>query len=190
MKFGYFNDRNREYVITRPDIPLPWINYLGCQAYFGIIANTAGGYSFHRDARLCRLNRYRFNNVLQVFGGRCIYLRDNDSKQFWSPSWQPTRHELKDYTCRHGMGCTIVGSTFNGIEAHTRYFVPLDENLEIFQLTVANRRTTKAPISGFASIEFCLWDGQDATNFQRNFNTGQVEVEGGELTNSKEIRSH
>ena len=131
MKFGYFDDLNREYVITQPDTPLPWINYLGCQAYFGIISNTAGGYSFYRDARLRRLTRYRYNNVPMDFGGRYIYLRDDESKEFWSPSWQPTRHDLKDYTCRHGMGYTTIGSEYAGIEAHTRYFVPLDENLDV-----------------------------------------------------------
>ena len=189
MKFGYFDDQNREYVITQPETPLPWINYLGCQAYFGVISNTAGGYSFYRDARLRRLTRYRYNNVPLDFGGRYIYLRDDESKQFWSPSWQPTRHQAKDYTCRHGMGYTVIGSSFDGIEAHTRYFVPLDENLEIWQLTVTNRRAIKASLTGFASIEFCLWDAQDdATNFQRNFNTGQVEVEDGVIYHKTEYR--
>ncbi len=179
MKFGHFDDQNREYVITRPDTPLPWINYLGCQEYFGIISNTAGGYSFYRDARLRRLTRYRYNNAPWDCGGRYIYLRDEASGQFWSPSWQPTRHAAEDYSCRHGMGYTTIGSTFAGIEAHTRYFVPLDENLEIWQLTVTNRRTTRARISTFASVEFCLWDAQDdATNFQRNYNIGEVEVNG------------
>jgi cellobiose phosphorylase len=189
MKYGYFDDENRQYVITHPETPLPWINYLGCQAYFGIISNTAGGYSFYRDARLRRLTRYRYNNVPFDFGGRYIYLRDNESREFWSPSWQPTRHEVKDYTCRHGMGYTVIGSTFAGIEAHTRYFVPLDENLEIWQLEVTNHRPTRAILSGFASIEFCLWDAQDdATNFQRNFNTGQVEVEDGVIYHKTEYR--
>ena len=189
MKYGYFDDLNREYVITQPDTPLPWINYLGCQAYFGIISNTAGGYSFYRDARLRRLTRYRYNNVPLDLGGRYVYLRDDESKEFWSPSWQPTRHELKDYTCRHGMGYTTIGSSYGGIEAHTRYFVPLDENLEIWQLTVTNRRATKASISAFASIEFCLWDAQDdATNFQRNFSIGQVEVEDSVIYHKTEYR--
>jgi len=189
VKYGHFDDLKREYVITRPDTPLPWINYLGCQAYFGIISNTAGGYSFYRDARLRRLTRYRYNNVPADFGGRYIYLRDDESAKFWSPSWQPTRHELEDYSCRHGMGYSVIGSTANGIEAHTRYFVPLDETLEIWQLTVTNRRTTPAHISTFASIEFCLWDAQDdATNFQRNFNTGEVEVEDGVIYHKTEYR--
>ena len=189
MKYGHFDDQQREYVITQPDTPLPWINYLGCQAYFGIISNTAGGYSFYRDARLRRLTRYRYNNVPLDFGGRYIYLRDDESKEFWSPSWEPTRTELKDYTCRHGMGYTAIRSEYTGIEAETRYFVPLDENLEIWQLTITNRRDTTARISAFASIEFCLWDAQDDdTNFQRNFNTGQVEVEDGVIYHKTEYR--
>ena len=189
MKYGYFDDRNREYVITQPDTPLPWMNYLGCQAYFGIISNTAGGYSFYRDARLRRISRYRYNQVPFDVGGRYIYLRDDDSSEFWSPSWQPTQSDILEYTCRHGMGYTTIGSTYKGIEAHTRYFVPLDENLEIWQLTVTNHRATRASLKGFASIEFCLWDAQDdATNFQRNFNTGQVEVEDGVIYHKTEYR--
>ncbi len=189
MKFGHFDDLNREYVITRPDTPLPWINYLGSEAYFGIISNTAGGYSFYRDARLRRLTRYRYNSVPTDSGGRYVYLRDDESKQFWSPSWQPTRHDLKDYSCRHGMGYTTIGSEYEGIEAHTRYFVPLDEHLEVWQLTVANRRTTRARLSVFATIEFCLWDAMDdATNFQRNLSTGEVEIEGGVIYHKTEYR--
>ena len=189
MKYGYFDDRNREYVITQPDTPLPWMNYLGCQAYFGIISNTAGGYSFYRDARLRRISRYRYNNVPFDMGGRYIYLRDDESNEFWSPSWQPTQSDILEYTCRHGMGYTTIGSSYKGIEAHTRYFVPLDENLEIWQLTVTTPRGTRATLKGFASIEFCLWDAQDdATNFQRNFNTGQVEVEDGVIYHKTEYR--
>jgi cellobiose phosphorylase len=177
MRYGYFDDEHREYVITQPNTPLPWINYLGSEAYFGLISNTAGGYSFYRDARLRRLTRYRYNNVPLDYGGRYIYLRDKDTGEFWSPSWQPTRHELEDYTCRHGLGYTNIGSTYKGIEAHTRYFVPLGESLEIWQLTLTNRRTEPAHLSIFSSVEFCLWDAQDdATNFQRNFSIGEVEV--------------
>jgi len=189
MKFGYFDDRNREYVITQPDTPLPWINYLGCQDYFGIISNTAGGYSFYRDARLRRLTRYRYNNAPVDSGGRYIYLRDADSGRFWSPSWQPTRQPVENYSCRHGMGYSIVGSALYNIEARTRYFVPLDENLEIWQLAVTNQRTVPARISVFATVEFCLWDAQDdATNFQRNFNIGEVEVVDGVIYHKTEYR--
>jgi len=189
MRYGHFDDQRREYVITRPDTPLPWINYLGSEAYFGLISNTAGGYLFYRDARLRRLTRYRYNNVPLDCGGRYIYLRDNDTGEFWSPSWQPTRHELEDYICRHGLGYTIIGSTTKGIEAQTRYFVPLDDSLEIWQLTLTNRRQQPASLSVFSSIEFCLWDAQDdATNFQRNFNIGEVEIEEGVIYHKTEYR--
>jgi cellobiose phosphorylase len=189
MRFGHFDDENREYVITRPDTPLPWINYLGSQAYFGLISNTAGGYSFYRDARLRRITRYRYNNVPLDFGGRYIYLRDDESGAFWSPSWQPTRTDLEDYTCRHGMGYTVIGATREGIEAQTRYFVPLDENLEIWQLTVTNHRDEPAALSVFSAVEFCLWDAwDDATNFQRNYNIGQVEIEDEVIYHKTEYR--
>jgi len=189
MKYGYFDDASREYVITQPETPLPWINYLGCQAYFGIISNTAGGYSFYRDARLRRITRYRYNNAPFDFGGRYIYLRDDASGEFWSPSWQPTRRNLENYSCRHGMGYTTIGSQYGGIAASTRYFVPLDENLEIWQLTVTNHRKQEAELSIFSSIEFCLWDAQDdSTNFQRNFNIGEVEVEDGVIYHKTEYR--
>jgi cellobiose phosphorylase len=189
MRYGYFDDEQREYVVTQPDTPLPWINYLGSQAYFGLISNTAGGYSFYQDARLRRLTRYRYNNVPFDLGGRYIYLRDNRSGEFWSPSWQPTRSSLDSYVCRHGLGYTIIGSSFKGIEASVRYFVPLDSSLEVWQLTLANRREVPVDLSLFSSVEFCLWDAQDdATNFQRNFSTGQVEIEGGVIYHKTEYR--
>jgi cellobiose phosphorylase len=189
MQYGYFDDANREYVITRPDTPLPWINYLGCQEYFGIISNTAGGYSFYRDARLRRISRGRYNNVPFDTGGRYIYLRDESNGEYWSPSWQPTRHDAEQYTCRHGMGYSTIGSKYHGIAASTKYFVPLDEKLEIWQLSVTNERLTPAALSVFASVEFCLWDAQDdATNFQRNFSIGEVEIEGGVIYHKTEYR--
>ena len=189
MRYGHFDDHRREYVTTRPDTPLPWINYLGSEATFGLISNTTGGYSFYRDARLRRLTRYRYNNVPLDCSGRYIYLRDNDTGEFWSPSWQPTRHEVEDYICRHGLGYTIIGSSYKGIEAQTRYFVPLRESLEIWQLTLTNRRQQSASLSVFSSIEFCLWDAQDdATNFQRNFNIGEVEIEDGVIYHKTEYR--
>jgi cellobiose phosphorylase len=189
MRYGHFDDQHREYVITRRDTPLPWINYLGCEAYFGIISNTAGGYSFYRDARLRRLTRYRYNNAPFDFGGRYLYIRDNESGTFWSPSWQPTRSPLDSYECRHGLGYTTIASTYKNIAAQTCYFVPLGENLEIWKLQVTNRRRKPAKLSLFSSIEFCLWDAQDdATNFQRNFSTGQVEIEDEVIYHKTEYR--
>jgi cellobiose phosphorylase len=180
MKFGTFDDTRREYVITRPDTPLPWINYLGSQNYFGLISNTAGGYSFYQDARLRRLTRYRYNNVPMDLGGRYIYLRDNASGDYWSPTWQPTGSNLDEYECRHGMGYTTISSTMSAIKARIHYFVPLGETLEIWDLTLTNQRSQPARLSVFSSIEFALWEAlDDASNFQRNFSTGQVEIEPG-----------
>lgn len=189
MRYGYFNDNCREYVITQPDTPLPWINYLGSKDFFGLISNTAGGYAFYRDARLRRLTRYRYNNVPLDTGGRYLYLRDDQSGTFWSPSWQPTRHEMEAYTCRHGLGYTIIASTYAQIEAQTRYFVPLEETLEVWELSLTNRRRQAVQLSVFSSIEFALWDAwDDATNFQRNLNTGQVEIEDGVIYHKTEYR--
>ena len=177
MKYGYFDDENHEYVISQPNTPLPWINYLGSEAYFALISNTAGGYSFYKDARLRRLTRYRYNNAPLDMGGRYIYLRDNASGAFWSPSWMPVRVKLDEYECRHGQGYTIIRSVANDIEARTRYFVPVGENLEIWELTLTNRRSAPADISTFSAVEFCLWDANDdGTNFQRNYSIGQVEI--------------
>jgi cellobiose phosphorylase len=177
MKYGHFDDSAREYIIAQPDTPLPWINYLGCEAYFGLISNTAGGYSFYKDARLRRLTRYRYNNAPYDMGGRYIYLRDNADGIFWSPSWMPVRRPLDEYSCRHGMGYTIIRSVSKGVEAETRYFVPIGESLEIWELILTNRRKEPATLSVFSAIEFCLWDANDdATNFQRNYSTGQMEL--------------
>ena len=195
MQFGYFDDTQHEYVITQPDTPLPWINYLGCEEYFGIISNTAGGYSFYKDARLRRLTRYRYNNAPLDMGGRYIYLRDNDSQSsssrplFWSPSWMPTRRPLDEYECRHGLGYTIIRSKLAGIGSQIRYFIPLGEALEIWELTLTNLRDQPAALSVFSAVEFCLWDAQDdSTNFQRNYSVGEVEVENGVIYHKTEYR--
>jgi len=177
MKFGHFDDSAREYVITQPDTPLPWINYLGSEAYFSLISNTAGGYSFYKDARLRRLTRYRYNNSPLDMGGRYLYLRDNKSGKYWSPSWMPTRTKLDEYECRHGQGYTTITSKLNGIKSSARYFVPLGESLEIWQVTLTNESGSDSDLSLFSAIEFCLWDANDdATNFQRNYSIGQMEI--------------
>ena len=189
MRYGYFDDDHCEYVITRPDTPLPWINYLGTDAYFGIISNTAGGYSCYRDARLRRITRYRYNSVPPDAGGRYLYLRDNRTGDYWSPSWQPTQRDLDSYECRHGLSYTTIASARLGIRAETLYFVPLGETLEVWRLTVRNERAAPADLSVFSSAEFCLWDAQDdATNFQRNYSTGEVEVADGVIYHKTEYR--
>ncbi|MFZ5878429.1 MAG: GH36-type glycosyl hydrolase domain-containing protein [Chloroflexota bacterium] len=195
MRYGYFDDVNREYVITQPDTPLPWINYLGSENYFGLISNTAGGYSFYKDARLRRLTRYRYNNAPLDMGGRYIYLRDNGTSESqtrpnaWSPTWMPTRRPLDSYKCQHGMGYTIIKSRLEGIEAETRYFVPLGADLEIWDLTLTNRGAHTADLSVFSAVEFSLWDAlDDSTNFQRNYSIGQVEV-WSDLASSSPLRA-
>ncbi len=196
MRYGHFDDTTREYVIERPDTPLPWINYLGSEEYFGLISNTGGGYSFFKDARLRRLTRYRYNNAPLDMGGRYIYLRDNEagkrekvSRPYWSPTWMPTRDKLDEYECRHGQGYTTIRSVAHKIESQTRYFVPLGESLEIWELTLTNQREKPADLSIFSAIEFCLWDANDdATNFQRNFSTGQMEIVDGVIYHKTEYR--
>jgi cellobiose phosphorylase len=194
MRYGRFDDDRREYVITRPDTPLPWINYLGTDEFFGVISNTAGGYCAYRDARLRRIMRYRYNGVPADTGGRYIYLRDDDSGAFWSPSWQPTQRALDHYECRHGLSYTQIGSSFLDVHAETLYFVPPGETLEVWRLRIRNDRGTRARLSVFSAVEFCLWDAlDDATNFQRNFSTGEVEVADGVIyhrTEYRERRNH
>jgi cellobiose phosphorylase len=189
VRYGYFDDERREYVVTRPDTPLPWINYLGNEDYFGIISNTAGGYSFYRDARLRRLTRYRYNNAPLDVGGRYVYVRDDDSGEYWSPSWQPVPRDLQDYACRHGLGYTTIGSAYRGIRTETLYLVPLGETLEVWRTRITNERSTPVRLSLFSAVEFCLWDAQDdATNFQRNYSIGEVEIEDGVVFHKTEYR--
>ncbi len=177
MKFGYFDDANREYVITRPDTPLPWINYLGVDEYCGLISNTAGGYSFYKDARERRILRYRYNNVPSDRPGRYIYIRDNEKGDYWSASWQPVLKDLDAYSyeCRHGLSYTKISSGYSKIRTQTTYFVPLGENLEIWRIKVANDSRKPRKISLFTYVEFCMWDAvNDMTDFQYNLNIGQT----------------
>ncbi len=189
MRFGRFDDERREYVITRPDTPLPWINYLGSEDYLGLISNTAGGYSFYQDARLRRLTRYRYNNAPLDVGGRYLYVRDDDSGSYWSPSWAPVGGTIDDYECRHGMGYTVIGSAREGIRTETTYFVPVGQTLEVWRTRVSNERASAARISLFSAVEWCLWDAlDDATNFQRNYSIGEVEVADGVIFHKTEYR--
>src|SRR5659263_152886 len=114
MRFGSFDDKNREYVITTPETPYPWINYLGTEDFFSLISNTSGGYCFYKDARLRRLTRYRYNSAPVDNGGRYYYI--NDGKDVWTPGYMPVKTELDSYECRHGLGYTKIKSRKNGIE--------------------------------------------------------------------------
>jgi cellobiose phosphorylase len=193
-RFGRFDDTAREYVITRPDTPLPWINYLGNEEFFGIITNTGAGYAFFRDARFRRLIRYRYNNAPLDVGGRFLYVRDARSGDWWSPTWQPSRTDLEDFQCRHGLGYTVIGSRREGIRCESLFFVPVAQTLEIWRVRLTNERPEPADLSLFGAAEFCLWDAwDDATNFQRNYSTGEVEVVDGVIfhrTEYRERRNH
>lgn len=192
MKFGFFDDANKEYVITNPRTPYPWINYLGTQEFFSLISNTAGGYHFFKDARLRRITRYRYNNVPVDMGGRYFYIKDEDT--IWSPGWSPVKTELDSYSCRHGMGYTIIAGAKSGVEAEVTFFVPQNFNGEVQKMVLKNTSGLKKNFKLFSFVEWCLWDAQDdSTNFQRNFNTGEVEIEGSTLyhkTEYKERRDH
>jgi cellobiose phosphorylase len=186
-KYGYFDDEKKEYFIKRPDTPLPWINYIGCEKYFGIVSNTAGGYSFYRDSRLRRITRYRYNNVPVDTGGRYIYIKDENI--IWNPGWKPTCTNLDRYSCRHGMGYTIINGQKNGLEAEITYFVPLGEDMEIWNVCLKNNTKINKRITVFSFVEFCLWDAvDDMNNLQRNLNIGEVEVENETVFHKTEYR--
>ncbi|HOQ74568.1 MAG TPA: glycosyl transferase [Limnochordia bacterium] len=187
MKFGYFDDAQREYVITTPLTPYPWINYLGCEDFFSLISHTGGGYSFYRDARLRRLTRYRYNNIPLDEGGRCFYIKDGED--IWSPSFRPMKKELSFYECRHGLGYTKITGVRGDIRAEQLFFVPLDANCEVIQLRLSNESGEVKELALFSFLEFCLWDAwDDQTNFQRNLSTGEVEVEGSAIYHKTEYR--
>ena len=187
MKFGYFDDLRKEYVINTPRTPYPWINYLGNQGFFSLISNTAGGYSFYMDARLRRITRYRYNNVPLDMGGRYFYINDNGT--IWNPGWSPVKTELDEYECRHGMGYTIIKGKKNGLKAEVTFFVPQNYDGEVQQVVLTNEGTEAKNFSIFSIAEWCLWDAQDdCTNFQRNFSTGRVEIEGSTIYHVTEYR--
>lgn len=187
MKYGYFDDINREYVITDPATPLPWINYLGCRDFFSLISNTCGGYSFYKDAKLLRLTRYRYNNVPADSNGRYFYLKEGNS--IWNPGWQPTQTPLDFYECRHGMGYSRFTGQKNHLKASLLTFVPLEDSCEINQLTLTNDSEQEKTIQLFSYLEWCLWNADDdMKNFQRNFSTGEVEIEDSILYHKTEYR--
>ena len=176
MNLGYFDDDNKEYVITTPRTPLPWINYLGCESFFRLISNTGGGYAFYKDAKLLRLTRYRYNNAPLDSNGHYFYINDNGC--IWNPGWQPVQTELDSYECRHGLGYTTYKGCKNGIEAHVTSFVPIGANCELTRLSLNNTSDKSKTFSVYSYIEFCLWNAvDDMNNFQRTYSTGEVEIE-------------
>ena len=187
MKFGHFDDEHREYVIDRPDTPYPWINYLGCENFFGLISNTSGGYCFYRDAKMLRLTRYRYNNVPADVGGRYFYIADGGT--VWNTGWAPVKTKLDTYRCRHGLGYTVIESEKNGVGAKQTSFVPLGESCEVHRVELTNRTNHSKKLKLFSFVEFCLWNAyDDMTNFQRNYSTGEVEVVGSAIYHKTEYR--
>ena len=187
MKFGYFDDAHREYVITTPKTPLPWINYLGCNDFFSLISNTCGGYSFYKDAKLLRLTRYRYNNVPADINGKYLYIKDGDT--VWNPGWQPTKTELDSYECRHGIGYSRFTGSKNGVLASVLSFVPMNDTCEVSKVTITNQSDSTKELKLFSYVEWCLWNADDdMKNFQRNYSTGEVEISGSILFHKTEYR--
>ena len=192
MKYGYFDDKAREYVITTPKTPLPWINYLGSTEFFTLISNTCGGYSFYKDAKLLRLTRYRYNDCPLDTNGKYFYIKDGDT--VWNPGWQPTKTALDSYECRHGIGYSKFSGSKKGLKADLVTFVPVSDSCELTRLTLTNNSGTPKDIDIFSYVEWCLWNADDdMKNYQRNLSTGEVEVKASTIyhkTEYRERRSH
>ena len=188
MTYGHFDDAAREYVITNPATPFPWINYLGSEDFFSLISNTAGGYCFCRDAKFRRILRYRYNGVPMDDGGRYFYLREEDGT-VWNPGWKPCKTPLDAYECRHGMGYTRIRGERQGLRAEVLFFVPPGRRCEIHRLTLTNDGAAARDVKLFSFVEWCLWNAStDMENFQRNLSTGEVEIEGSTLYHKTEYR--
>ena len=187
MQYGYFNDSDREYVITDPKTPLPWINYLGTNGFFSLVSNTCGGYSFYKDAKLLRLTRYRYNDCPFDNNGHYFYIKDGDT--VWNPGWKPTKTQLDSYSCRHGLGYSVFTSSKNELTAMQEVFVPLSDPCEVTRITLTNTAAKTKELHLYSLVEFCLWNAMDdMSNFQRNFSTGEVEVEGSAIYHKTEYR--
>ncbi|MBE2214834.1 MAG: N,N'-diacetylchitobiose phosphorylase [Opitutaceae bacterium] len=185
MHYGHFDDHAREYVITRPDTPRPWSNYLGSTEYGAIITNHAGGYSFYKSGATGRFLRMRFNSIPMDQPGRLFYVRDNESEDFWSASWQPVGKPIEKYKskCRHGMAYTILESEYAGIATEATYFVPLGQTFEYWRLKVTNKSKRARKLSVFTYCEFAnLWHTfQDLTNLQYSLFITRATLEKGIL---------
>jgi cellobiose phosphorylase len=176
MQYGHFDDAAREYVITTPRTPSPWINYLGSEEFFSLLSHLGGGYSFYRDARMRRLTRYRYNNVPTDAGGRYFYV--NDGGDVWSPTWMPVQADLDRFEARHGLGYSVITGARGGLEVGTTYFVPIGVNAEVQRVRVANLTDAPKHVTLFSFVEFALWNAyDDQTNYQRNLSIGEVEIE-------------
>jgi N,N'-diacetylchitobiose phosphorylase len=169
MKYGYFDDRRREYVVTNPDTPMSWVNYLGTSEYCGIISNNGAGYAFKDSPKSGRFLRFRFNSVPADRPGRYVYIRDEEAGDFWTATWQPVGKPLDQYKteCRHGLGYSVFETEYSGIRSEMRVFVPVDKPLEIWEVVLTNKSDRTRQLSLFPYAEFCFWHiDQDQINFQ------------------------
>ena len=186
-EFGHFDDAHREYVITDPATPWPWINYMGSEDFFSLISNTAGGYCFCKDAKFRRILRYRYNGVPMDDGGRYYYIKDGNT--IWNPGWKPCKTPLDSYECRHGMGYSRVTGEKDGLKADVLFFVPIGHRCEVHRVKLTNTGTAKKSFQFYSFVEWCLWNAStDMENFQRNLSTGEVEIEGNVLYHKTEYR--
>ena len=186
-EYGHFDDAQREYVITDPATPWPWINYLGTEDFFSLISNTAGGYCFCKDAKFRRILRYRYNGVPMDDGGRYYYIKDGDT--VWNPGWKPCKTQLDAYECRHGMGYTRVTGEKDGLRADVLFFVPIGHRCEVHRVKLTNTGKTRKSFQLYSFVEWCLWNAStDMENFQRNLSTGEVEIDGNVLYHKTEYR--
>ncbi len=185
--YGFFDDAHREYVITDPRTPFPWINYLGNEDFFGLISNTGGGYNFYKDAKFRRITRYRYNSVPMDSVGRYFYIVESQKSKdrgqaaqsiVWNPGWKPCKTPLDKYECRHGLNYTRITGEKNKVRASVLHFVPLGVKAEIQKLTLTNLSNDIKQLKLFSYAEWCLWNAAtDGENFQRNLSTGEVEIE-------------
>ncbi len=192
MKYGNFDDRQKEYVIHTPRTPWPWINYLGNESFFSLVSNTMGGYSFYRDARFRRITRYIYNHHNLDSHGKFFYIKEGNL--VWNPGWKPVKTELDHYECRHGLGYSRFSGTINGLAAEVLCFVPIGTTAEINALRLMNKSKRRKVFSLYSYVEFCLWNAlDDMTNYQRTLSTGRAEKMGRALvhfTDYKDRRNH
>ncbi len=193
MQYGIFDEKRKEYVITRPDTPKPWTNYLGSPEYGAIITNNAGGYSFYKTGGMGRFVRFRFNSIPADQPGRYIYFHDHGTKDFWSSSWQPVGKPLSKYksVCRHGTAYTIIESQYGGIRSEVTYFVPLGRNFEIWKVKVTNKSKKKRSLSAFTYLEYAgNWNAvDDLLNIQYVQYVAQMKVVDGIIDHGTNVNT-
>ncbi len=167
MRYGHISEDLREYIIERPDTPTPWMNYISnSKGFCGIVSQAGGGFCFHKDPRERRLTKYRYSNIPVDRPGRYFYIEDLDSNKVWSPTWQPVQAPPDSYECRHGQGYTVISSKYSGIDHTVKFFVPADDNCEIWDLTLKNEGSGKRRFSIYNYCEFTFWSEPESRNIQ------------------------